>query len=101
MKVYVVITRYMFGVQDEAVFSSVDNAQQYLASRNRKGSPEVVEEHIRGDMESPNTVYSASWYDKSSDIHHYEGVYGTFKDAKKAAGQQGLVLTRVIDERLG
>lgn len=99
MTVYVVITRHMGHDMDEAVFSSRDKAQLYLNNRNSEGAPKINEIEVRGEMESPNKVFTASWYDESSDLHQFEGIYGTFDDAKKAAGEKGMVLGRVIDDR--
>lgn len=90
----------MFGLQDEGVFSSIENAQRYIKTRGPKGKPEVIQTNILGDMEEPNKIFTASWYDRPHDIHHFKGVYGTYEEAKKAAGEQGLVLNREINDRL-
>jgi hypothetical protein len=101
MKVYVVITKYMGGLQDEAVFSSMQLAKEYLSQRDSQGAPDVWETEVRGDIEEPSKVFTASWYERSSDIHNFDGVYGSYEQAKKAAGEQGMVLARILDERLG
>lgn len=101
MKVYVVVTRYMGGVQDEAVFSSMQLARKYLLQRDSQGIPNAFETEVRGDVKEPSKVFTASWYESSSDIHHFDAVYGSFEQAKKAVGEKGLVLTRILDERIG
>ena len=101
MKVYVIVTRYMNGIQDEAVFSTLENAQEYLDSRGTEGTPGIIDEYVRGETEEDNKVFTASWYDRSSDTHNFEGVYGTYDGAKKAAGEKGQVLSRGVDDRLG
>ena len=80
MKVYVVVTKYMGGTQDEAVFSSMEKVNQYLESRGSEGSPEVLEDQVRGELEDPNTVFTASLYDRSLDIHNFQGIYGSSFD---------------------
>jgi hypothetical protein len=100
MRVFVVVTRYMHGIQDEAVFSSMANANSYLNTRGSEGSPDILDEDIRGEMQEGNKVFTASTYDPSMDVHFYEGVYGSYESAKQAAGEKGQVLTRVIDDRL-
>lgn len=101
MKVYVVVTKYMGGVQDEAVFSSMQLARKYLSQRDSQGAPDVLETEVRGKIEEPDKVFTASWYERSLDIHHFDAVYGSFEHAKHAAGEKGSVLARVVDERLG
>jgi len=91
----------MGGIQDEAVFSSMEKVNQYLESRGSEGSPKVVEAQVRGELEEPNKVFTASWYDRPLDIHNFQGIYGSYEEAKKAAGERGLVLNRGIDDRLG
>ncbi|MEX0739032.1 MAG: hypothetical protein WD071_06805 [Pseudohongiella sp.] len=101
MNIYVIVTRGMGGSHDEAVFSSRSLAQQYLSQRDSQGDPNIVDIEVRGNIEEPNKVFTASWYERASDIHHFDGVYGSFEGAKKAAGEKGLVLGRVLDERIG
>ena len=100
MKIYIVVTRYMSAIQDEAVFSSMANANSYLNTRGSNGSPDVIDDYVRGQIQEENKVFTASTYDPSMDVHFYEGVYGSYESAKQAAGEQGQVLDRVIYDRL-
>jgi len=101
MKVYVVVNHYMNGLEAEAVFSSMDNAQQYITNRKKGGSPEVIGQDVHGEMELPNQVFSASCYHRDSDLHIYKELHDTFEAADRAAGVDGLVLPMIIDEKLG
>lgn len=96
MKVFVVVSRYMFGVQDCAIYTSRKSAEQHIKDNDIGGNPDVIESEVFGEPEKENTVYSASYYDEPHDIHILEGIYGTYDQAKSAAGDRGLVLNRDI-----
>jgi hypothetical protein len=100
MNVYVVVTKYMHGIQDEAIFSSLEKAQAYLG-RCSEGSPEILSHQVRGNLVETDKVFTASTYDRIYDIHNVYGVYGTYEDAMAAAGEKGSFLKRGIDDRQG
>jgi hypothetical protein len=99
MRVFVVVTHYMFGLQGERVFSSSQSARDYISQREdgNNGRPEVVEFQVQGEMEKEDVVYTSAWYDAPNDIHHLSGVYGNYDDARAAAGEQGLALAAKLD----
>jgi hypothetical protein len=98
MNVFVVVTYYMDGIQGEQVFASAKAAELYLANRAEKsGRPQVEERAVIGRLENPNFVFTAATYDRAYDTHNFKGVYGNYDDAKKAAGEKGLVLSRSLE----
>jgi hypothetical protein len=85
----------------EAVFSSSENAQQYIEKAQLgRLSPQIVKHNVLGDMGSPDTVYSSWLYDQHSDTRSFGRVYGTYEAAKEAAGKNGLVETWIIDKKV-
>jgi len=91
-----VVTQYMGGIQDEAIFASKLAAEEYTRSLGGAGGPRVVECPVFGASPEQTQVYVASCYDPPLDIHTVEGAYGTYEEAKAAAGERGVVLTREI-----
>jgi hypothetical protein len=69
-----------------------------VLSRGNDGLPGVVECHVFGASPDQSEVYVASCYDSVLDIHSVEGAYSTYEAAKSAAGDRGMVLTRMIEE---
>lgn len=96
LKVFVVVSRYMRGVQDCAVYSNRKSAEQHIKDNGIGGNPDVIESEVFGEIEKEDVVYSASYYDEPNDIHILEGIYGSYAQAKSAAGDRGLVLNRKI-----
>ena len=100
MEVFVLITHYMNGVQESGVFASFQDAESHLAENQIGGNPEVIKCNVIGELTESNTVFTASSYDRSSDMHDFQGVYGSYDQAKKSAGDKGLVLNRAINSLL-
>lgn len=99
MEVFLVLTHYMHGIQEEGVFLTREAAEANIKKRGGGGNPQVDRAFVRGrrSADSPlKTVYTASTYDRTLDVHHYEGVYFNYEDAKNAAGKDGLKLTRQL-----
>lgn len=97
MDIFLVVTRYMGGVQDCGVFATRSGAEQFACSLGSGGSPEVVSSPVFGDTTALTEVFVGSYYDPILDIHTLEGVYSSYEAAKDAAGERGLVLTRKIE----
>lgn len=98
MHVYVVVTSYMGASQDVRVFSSSEAAQRFVDAAPPEGNPVVRRCPVVGRIANPGAVFTASWYDPSSDLHQFKAVYGTFREAEEAVGARGMVLQRNIDE---
>ncbi len=100
MYVFVVLTRYYDSMQFEAVFSSIEEAKQYLQKRGDEGNPYFLKEFV--DVEESNDLFVATWLDRSIDIYCYEGIYGTFKKAEAAYQHRGkgLVESHKIDSHV-
>ncbi|SRR6266566_3826512 len=99
MNIFVVVTEFMFGMQDEAVFLSLSAAEKYMKARNKtEGRPKIIEAPVFGDLEKPGVVYTASFYNPVYDIHIFEGIYGRYEEASAAAGERGLVLSRELSK---
>ncbi|XXY13353.1 hypothetical protein WME88_34340 [Sorangium sp. So ce216] len=98
MDVFVVVTNYMGATQDVRVFSSQDAAQGFVDAASPSGNPVIRRCTVVGEVASPGIVFTASWYDRSSDLHHFRGVYGTSHEAKTAVGEHGMILERNVDE---
>lgn len=96
MKIFLVVTRFMGGVQDCGVFATREGATHYAQFLGSAGTPDVVECHVFGAMPGQTEVFVGSYYDPIMDIHILEGVYATYKEAKDAAGERSLVLNRTI-----
>lgn len=97
MEVFVLITRYMNGVQESGVFASFQDAGSHLVENKIGGRPEVIRCNVIGELTENNTVFTASSYDLSNDIHNFQGVYGSYDLAKNSVGDKGLVLSRTIN----
>ena len=100
MIVYAIVTHYMEGNDVIAVFSSFENAKNFLATYAGGGSPEIVKKQVQGKIKEKNKVYPAGTYDRVADIHNLIGIYGNYEDAKKLSGEGGLVLTMDVDGRV-
>lgn len=97
MQVFVVVTCYMHGIQDERVFFSWESANRYVSERGQEGNPNIIEFSVIGEMEDPGKVYTASWYDRDNDANHLQGVYGNFEQAKQATGERCPVRTHSVE----
>lgn len=97
MQVYVVVSRYMFGVQDCAIYDNRKSALKHIEDNEIGGNPDVIKSEVFGDLEKDNHVFTASYYDPSHDVHILEGIYGNYEQAKSASGENGLVLDRDIN----
>jgi len=98
MKVYVVISRFMMGLQDCAIYSSRNAALNHIEEYDIGGNPGVLEMEVIGEPKKTRHVYTASCYDSLYEIHVLKGVYGIYEHAKTVAGENGLVLSRVIHD---
>ena len=96
--VYMVLTQYMGGIQDERVFAARLAAEHHARSLGSAGGPRVVECPVFGTPPDQSMVFVASCYDPRLDIHIVEGAYSTYEEAKSAAGEQGNVSTREIEQ---
>ena len=96
MKVYVVVSRYMQGVQDCALYRNRDAAFNHIREHNTGGNPGVLDIVVIGEPED-NKVYTVSTYEPGHAVHVFESVYADYAQAKLKAGEKGLVLTREIN----
>ncbi|WP_155768292.1 hypothetical protein [Burkholderia vietnamiensis] len=80
MKVFVVIDDAMGGDQYAGVHRTRPDA--------RPGA-RVVEVKVVGAQADPQLVYIAQTYDRTMDVHRFEGVYGDYGTADRASGPQG------------
>jgi hypothetical protein len=92
MKVYVVLTNAMGGVQYGGAFASSLEAHQHLTQGVFGSNPRVIEFDVGGVQAEQNVVYVAQTYNPTMDVHDFEGVYGSFESAKCAGGLKGLPL---------
>lgn len=79
----------MGGVQ----FVSVHRSQPSVG-----GARLVQEMTVVGQQSDPDVVYVAQTYDRSLDIHNFEGLYGNYADAHSASGPKGRPLQIAIRE---
>ncbi len=49
----------------------------------------MVEVKVVGAQADPQLVYIAQTYDRTMDVHRFEGVYGDYETADRASGPQG------------
>jgi len=96
MQVYVVVSRYMVGVQDCAIYDNRESALKHIEGNEIGGNPDVIKLEVFGELEKDNHVFTSSYYDPSHDSHILEGIYGNYENAKSASGEKGLVLGRDI-----
>ncbi|HXU94083.1 MAG TPA: hypothetical protein VFP33_10575 [Gallionella sp.] len=96
MEVFVIVTHYMNGIGESGVFASMGDANAHIAKQQMGGDPMVVKCNVVGELDDKSTVFTASTYDHSNDIHNFKGVFGNFEQAKIAAGEKGLVLNRTV-----
>lgn len=65
--------------------------QKADSEANKNSFSFVIKATILPDMVEDETVYLGSKYDKRKDLHHYEGIFYSYEDAKKKCGDQGLI----------
>lgn len=80
MKVFVVIDDAMGGDQYAGVHRTRPAARQGVR---------VLEVKVVGAQTDPEFVYIAQTYDRTMDVHRFEGVYGDYETAHRASGQKG------------
>lgn len=83
MKVFVVIRDAMGGMQ----YGGVHRARADIPPGEK-----TLEVNVIGDQADPRVVYIAETLDRVMDVHRFEGVYGDFETADRAAGEGGVVL---------
>jgi len=98
MNVFLVLTQYGNGLQDECLFATSQAAFAYSKRRKHAGKSEILEIPVIGDVDETCAVYTVSWNNKTRDTHNFEGVYGNYRHAKEAVGDDGTVLRRLIHE---
>jgi len=96
MNVFVVLTHAMGGWQLAGVHRTEDEANERLATLAFGLKPYVEQVVVVGEQPDLNGVYSAEYYDADGDVHHYQGIFGSFEAAKKAAGPRGQALSRAL-----
>lgn len=98
MNVFLVLTQYGNGLQDECLFATAQAAFAYSKRRKHAGKSEILEISVIGDVDEMCAVYTISWNNRTRDTHNFEGVYGNYRHAKEAVGNYGTVLRRLIHE---
>ena len=95
MHIFLVLTRYMNGLQDERIFIGL-RCVCYIAEA--QSNPVHSRSGNAGDRRIGQPGYGV--YDKLErpyrDTRNFEGVYGSPLDAKRAVGDQGRVLRHAI-----
>jgi len=89
MKVHVVLADAMGGVQYCGAFTTSTQANQRLIEGVFGKSPRDVECSVTGVHPDPNVVFFAQTYNRTMDIHDFEGVYGNHDSALLASGLKG------------
>lgn len=89
MKVFVVLINAMGGVQHAGVHTTHAEADKRAAEIVVGSNPRVVEFVVRGDQDEVNVIFITQTYDRTMDIHNFEGVYGNHESAMHASGPQG------------
>ncbi|MGF6995504.1 hypothetical protein [Paraburkholderia sp. GAS32] len=84
MKVFVVIDDAMGGDQ----YAGVHRAQP-----DARPGARVIEVKVVGAQTDPEFVYIAQTYDRTMDVHRFEGVYGDYQSAHRASGPKGSPLS--------
>jgi hypothetical protein len=84
MHVFVVIDDAMGGDQYAGVHRTRPD--------DRPGT-KVREVKVVGVQPDPEFVYVAQTYDRTWDVHRFEGVYGDYETAKRASGPKGSPLS--------
>lgn len=87
MKVFVVVAEAMRGLR----FVSVHRTRPDVCDGNTAHQATVV-----GHQSDPEVVYIAQTYDRSMDVHNFEGVYGNYDEARSASGYKGSTLQTKI-----
>lgn len=95
MEIFLVLTPSVHG-PDERLFASPTAAFSYANQQGHPERPEIVEVPVIGEQEDPDTVYTVRWHDRTDDTQNIENMYGNYREAKRAVGEQGRVLRREI-----
>ncbi|TES60687.1 hypothetical protein E2P84_44110 [Burkholderia cepacia] len=83
MKVFVTLANAMGGL---------DFRGAHRTAPEPKAGERVLEVAVIGNQPDPQVVYIAQTYDRSMDVHNFEGVYGDYEPARAASGPRGVAL---------
>ncbi|HDR9758753.1 hypothetical protein KDX16_32195 [Burkholderia vietnamiensis] len=81
MNVFVIIGDAMGGEQYAGV---------HLTRPDDRPGSQVREVKVVGPQSDPQFVYVAQTYDRTMDVHRFEGVYGDYQTADRASGPKGV-----------
>ncbi|MGF6604952.1 hypothetical protein P3T23_009708 [Paraburkholderia sp. GAS448] len=84
MNVFVVIEDAMGGDQ----YAGVHRVRPGVGSGAR-----VLDVKVVGPQADQQMVYIAQTYDRTMDVHRFEGVYGDYDSARRASGPKGMPLS--------
>lgn len=98
MIVFTVTRKVMNGVDCFAVYSNKKSAEKYLQDHEKDTDFDIIETRVTGDLKKDGTVFSASYYEKNHDTHIFKDIYGSYDQAKNAAGEKGQILDiKILD----
>lgn len=97
MLIFLVVTRFINGHLEERAFASLQAAREYTILRGAEGDTEIIDMPVMGELEEPDVAYTISWHDLSPDTGNVETIYGSYRQAKSAAGNQGHVRALPIE----
>ena len=98
MNVFVVLSNHGVHHDCMGLFSTKEKAQDFLHNNDiHQGYIKMLE--IIGDYTYPADVFEANSYLHEWKVHTFIGLYANSSEAEDAAGGDGLVLPRTIDEK--
>ncbi len=98
MVVFTVTRKTINGVDFCAVYSNKKSAKKHLEDHEKETDFDIIETKVTGDLEKDGTVFSASYYEKNHDTHIFKDIYGSYDQAKNAAGEKGQILDiKILD----
>jgi hypothetical protein len=97
MNLHVVMSNHGIHHDCIAVFLTEEQAESFLSlNKVHKGYIKSVE--VVGDYICPNDVYEANAYLGEWKVHTFIGLYADPADAEMAAGENGTVLPRSVEQ---
>ena len=97
MKIFVVLSNHGVHHDCMGVFSKKEFAEDFLDNNEiHQGYIKVFE--VIGEYTYPNDVYEANSYLGEWKVHTFLGLYANYNEAEDAAGEDGMVMPRTLDE---
>ncbi|MGH8810029.1 MAG: hypothetical protein ACREX0_19305 [Noviherbaspirillum sp.] len=91
MLIFLVVTRFKNGYREECAFSSIQAARTCAARQEPGCDSELHEVLVMGEPGQPDLAYTIRWYDLTPDTQNVETIYGDYRHARLAVGNQAYV----------